>query len=324
MMSTETAVGLIPVIVTEIDDVTPDIRVLRLAPEDGHYLPGFSGGSHITVGIDLDAETHLRNAYSLMSSPYDTSHYEIAVRRMEGGRGGSRFIHSLSAGDRLGVSSPVNLFPIQIHGKLHIFIAGGIGITPLFPQLEELERAGAAFEAHVSCRRPEDDALALRLAQRFGSKVHLRYTSQSGRQDFGTVLARRPLGSHVYICGPAAMIAEIRNAARDLGWSASHVHYEQFVEQKTGKAFDLQLARSGITLRVPAQVSPLEVLEANGIAIPYLCRGGACGQCETRVLQSDTALEHHDVWLSDEAKACNSHFMPCISRADGGTLIVDL
>lgn len=323
-MSIDTAVGLIPVTVTEINDVAPDIRVLRLAPEDDHYLPGFSGGSHITVGIDLDAETHLRNAYSLMSSPYDTSYYEIAVRRVEGGRGGSRFIHTLKPGDRLGVSSPVNLFPIQIHGKLHIFIAGGIGITPLFPQLEELERAGAAFEAHVSCRRPEDAALAHRLAERFGSRVHVRYTSQSGRQDFGSVLARRPLGSHVYICGPAAMISDVRAEARRLGWSASHVHYEQFVEQKTGKAFDLTLARSGVTLRVPAQVSPLEVLEANGIAIPYLCRGGACGQCETRVLQSDTALEHNDVWLSDEVKACNSHFMPCISRADGGTLIIDL
>lgn len=323
-MSADTSVGLIPVTVSHIDDVTPDIRVLRLSPGDGHYLPGFSGGSHITVGIDLDGETHVRNAYSLMSSPYDTSHYEIAVRRVDTGRGGSRFIHRLREGDRLGVSSPVNLFPIQIHGKLHIFIAGGIGITPLFPQLEELERAGAAFEAHVSCRTPADAALAHRLAERFGSNVHVRYTSQSGRQDFAPVLSRRPLGSHVYICGPAAMIADARAAARSLGWSGSHVHFEQFVEQKTGKAFDLQLARSGITLRVPAQVSPLEVLEANGIAIPYLCRGGACGQCETRVLQSDTPLEHNDVWLSDEVKACNSHFMPCISRADGGTLIVDL
>lgn len=323
-MSADTSVGLIPVTVTEVEDVTPDIRVLRLSPEDGHYLPGFSGGSHITVGIDLDGETHLRNAYSLMSSPYDTSHYEIAVRRVEGGRGGSRFMHGLRAGDRLGVSSPVNLFPIQIHGKLHIFVAGGIGITPLFPQLEELERAGAEFEAHVSCRTPEDATLAHRLAQRFGTRVKLRYTSESGRQDFAAILSRRPLGSHVYICGPAAMITDVRAAARALGWSGSHVHYEQFVEQKTGKPFDMKLARSGITLRVPAQVSPLEVLEANGIAIPYLCRGGACGQCETRVLGAETAIEHNDVWLSEETKACNSHFMPCISRADGGTLIVDL
>lgn len=323
-MTTGTSVGLIPVTVARIDDVAPGIRVLRLSPDDGHYLPGFSGGSHITVGIGLDGETHLRNAYSLMSSPYDTSHYEIAVRRVENGRGGSKFIHSLRAGDRLGVSSPVNLFPIQIHGRLHIFIAGGIGITPLFPQIEELARAGAAFEAHVSCRTPADAALAHRLAGRFGSNVHVRYTSQAGRQDFAAVLSRRPLGSHVYVCGPAAMIADVRAAAAALGWSGSHVHDEQFVEQKTGKAFDLRLARSGITLRVPAQVSPLEVLEANGIAIPYLCRGGACGQCETRVLEAATGIEHHDVWLSDEAKACNSHFMPCISRADGGTLVVDL
>jgi ferredoxin-NADP reductase len=323
-MNAGSSVGLIPVIVTQVEDVSPGVRLLRLSPEDGHYLPGFSGGSHITVGIDLDGDIHLRNAYSLMSSPYDTSHYEIAVRRMDSGRGGSRFMHRLREGDRLGVSSPVNLFPIQIHGKLHIFVAGGIGITPLFPQLEELERAGAAFEAHVSCRTSEDATLAHRLCGRFGSNINIRYTSETGRQDFAAILSRRPLGSHVYICGPAAMIADVRSTARALGWSNSHVHYEQFVEQKTGKAFDLKLARSGLTLRVPAQVSPLEVLEANGISIPYLCRGGACGQCETRILQSDCGIEHNDVWLSESVKACNSHFMPCISRADGGTLVIDL
>lgn len=323
-MSQDTAVGLIPVIVTRIEDVTPDIRTLRLSADDGHYLPGFSGGSHITVGIDLDSQTHLRNAYSLMSSPYDTSCYDIAVRRMDTGRGGSQVMHRLRTGDRLGISPPVNLFPIQIHGKLHIFLAGGIGITPIFPQVEELERAGASYEVHVSCRSEADAVLARRLAERFGERIHLRLTQEAGRLDFAMILARRPLGSHVYICGPAAMIADARAAARRLGWSDSHVHFEQFVEQKAGKPFDLVLARSGMTLRVPAQVSPLEVLEANGISIPYLCRGGACGQCETRILRTDCAIEHHDVWLSDAVKACNSHFMPCISRADGGTLVVDL
>jgi dimethylamine monooxygenase subunit B len=323
-LSAASTVGLIPVTVAHVADVTPEIRTLRLVAEDGHYLPGFSGGSHITVGIDVDDETHLRNAYSLMSSPYDTSHYDIAVRRMEGGRGGSRFIHQLRAGDRLGISPPVNLFPIQIHGKLHIFIIGGIGITPVFPQAEELARAGAKFEVHVSCRSPEDAALAKQLAANFGQAVQVRYTSTEGHADFSAILAHRPLGSHVYICGPATMIADARAAARKLGWSNSHVHFEQFVEQKTGKAFNLVLSRTGLTLRVPAQVSPLEVLEANGVAVPYLCRGGACGQCQTRIIRSDCAIEHHDVWLSDEVKACNSHFMPCISRADGGTLVVDL
>jgi dimethylamine monooxygenase subunit B len=323
-MTTASSVGLIPVRVARINDVSPGVRVLRLVADDEHYLPGFSGGSHITVGIDLNDETHLRNAYSLMSSPYDTSHYDIAVRRMETGRGGSMFMHRVKEGDTLGVSPPVNFFPIQIHGKLHIFVVGGIGITPVFPQLEELARAGATFEVHVSCRTEIDAALAQQMAERFGSAVQIRITSSKGRVDYFDVLSKRPLGSHVYICGPAAMIADVRKTAFKLGWSNSHVHYEQFVEQKTGKAFDLVLAKSGMRLRVPAQVSPLEVLEANGISIPYLCRGGACGQCETKVVRADCAIEHHDVWLSDQVKACNSHFMPCISRADGGALVVDL
>jgi dimethylamine monooxygenase subunit B len=243
---------------------------------------------------------------------------------MDNGRGGSNWMHNLRVGHKIGISPPVNLFPIQIHGKLHIFIAGGIGITPMFPQIEELARAGAAFEVHYSCKSITDDELGRLLKARFGNTVHIRRTTEQGRADFTTILRNRPLGSHVYVCGPSAMIADARSAARQLGWSNSHIHYEQFVEQKTGKAFDLVLAKSGMTLRVPAQVSPLEVLEANGISIPYLCRGGACGQCETRVVKAADGIEHHDVWLSDAVKASNSHFMPCISRCNGGTLVIDL
>jgi ferredoxin-NADP reductase len=318
------AVGLIPVTVAEIDDVTPDTRVLTLTDRGGRHLPGFSGGSHISVVIPNGSDTPLRNAYSLMSSPYDTSKYQIAVRRMDSGRGGSRWLHGIDEGEIVSITPPVNLFPLHKLGRQHILLAGGIGITPIFPQAEELAQAGAAFEVHVTVHDEAHAGLARRLQALYGERVKIRMSDSEGRPDFADILSERPLGSHMYVCGPAGMIQDACAAAQALGWSQSHVHFEHFIEQKSGAAFDVVLARRGITLNIPPEASILEVLEANEIPIPYLCRGGACGQCETPVIGVDGVLEHHDVWLSDEAKACNSHMMPCISRMDGGTLVLDL
>ena len=318
------AVGLIPVTVTAIEAVTPDTRLLTLKAPDGRHLPGFSGGSHVTVVIPTEGGTSLRNAYSLMSSPYDTSHYQIAVRLMPAGRGGSRYLHQIGVGDQISITPPVNLFQLHKLGRLHIFLLAGIGITPAFPQIEELADSGARFEVHVAVRDEAHAGLARDLQRRYGERVHVRLTAVEGRPDFGAILADRPLGSHVYICGPHAMIEDARATAQRLGWAASHIHFEHFVEQKAGVAFTVKLARSGVDLTIPPEASILEVLEANDIAIPYLCRGGACGQCETRVIAADGKLDHHDVWLSEEQKACNSHVVPCISRMDGGTLVLDL
>lgn len=323
-ISTVQAVGVIPVIVSKIDDVASDIRLLTLIQPEGQHLPGFSGGSHISVVIPNGNDTPLRNAYSLMSSPYDTSSYQIAVRRMDNGRGGSSWLHEIGEGQALSITPPINLFPLHKLGRLHILLAGGIGITPIFPQAEELAQAGAAFEVHVAVHDESNAGLACRLQALYGDRVTVRLSAREGRPNFAEILSDRPLGSHMYVCGPAGMIDDACSVARTLGWSQSHIHFEHFIEQKSGTSFEVVLARSGLTLDIPPEASILEVLEANEIAIPYLCRGGACGQCETRVIGIDGVLEHHDVWLSDTAKACNSHIMPCISRVSGGTIILDL
>ncbi|MNP51830.1 Toluene-4-sulfonate monooxygenase system reductase subunit TsaB1 [compost metagenome] len=58
--------------------------------------------------------------------------------------------------------------------------------------------------------------------------------------------------------------------------------------------------------------------------MPYLCRGGACGYCETEVLEVDGELDHRDDWLSEEDKLSKRKFMPCVSRANCSRLVVDL
>ncbi len=316
--------GTLQVRVARIDALTPDIKRFTLTAPDGRHLPPFSGGSHVVVMIP-QADGSLRNPYSLMSSPYDGSAYQIAVRRAELGRGGSRAMHhNVREGDVLTITPPVNLFPLVKQARLHLFIAGGVGITPVVSQLEELRLTRRPFELHYAVRGAAHGRLGEELQAVHGEQVRVYRGDAGERIDIAGVLASRPLGTHVYVCGPDGMITDVLAAARRLGWTDSHVHYERFLEQSAGgEPFSVTLARSGITVQVSPEQSLLEAVEAAGHEIPYLCRGGACGHCESDILECDGEVLHSDDWLSEEDKRTNRKIMPCVSRARCSRLVID-
>jgi dimethylamine monooxygenase subunit B len=305
--------------ITSIRALTPVIRELTLAAPDGSRLPAFSAGSHIQVLLD-DGQRCLRNAYSLLGDPADRHTYRIAVRRQAQSRGGSAFVHDvLREQTTLRITPPANLFPLYNTCGTHILVAGGIGITPFLAQIAELERRGADFELHYAYRPGLTDAYADVLARRLGARLR-RYDGQSARFDAARVLAGRSLGTHVYVCGPASLLGSVQAAACKLGWSSGRVHSEAFVSAAPGKPFTAWLTRSGQRIEVPAEQSLLEALEQAGIEVPNLCRGGACGQCATP--HAGDEIEHRDSYLSPAERA--THLMPCVSRALGKTLTLDL
>jgi ferredoxin len=132
------------------------------------------------------------------------------------------------------------------------------------------------------------------------------------------------LGTHLYVCGPAGLIERVVETARACGWSGSHIHWEQFSAPPVGDAFEVFLARAKIGVHVLPDQSLLEAIEAAGVEVPYLCRGGVCGFCRTRVLEADGELLHHDHYLSAAEKAQGKSIMPCVSRANCKTLVLDL
>lgn len=314
----------IAVEVVAVEQVTPQIKHFTFAPLDGQPLPAFSGGSHVIVVMHCEDRVH-RNPYSLMSSPRDLNTYEISVRRMEESRGGSAFMHEqVQVGSQLEIAHPVNLFPLAKLGRKHILIAGGIGITPFMAQLVHLRAGSAPYELHYSVRSAEHGAFCERLKEQEGDNVFLYYDSAGDAIDFDGLLSNQPLGSHVYVCGPARMIEKVVEVARVAGWSDSHIHWEQFTTPPVGEPFDVFLARTGIAVHVPSELSLLEAVEKAGVDAPYLCRGGVCGTCITDVLELDGEIQHYDHFLSDEEKAEGKKILPCISRANCKRMVLDL
>ncbi|MVV52090.1 oxidoreductase [Pseudomonas sp. PB120] len=295
--------------------LTPVVREFTLQSCAGP-LPGFSPGSHVQVHLAL-ADGKVRNAYSLTSDPTDNHHYRIAVRLQDSSRGGSRYLHQhVQIGDTLEISPPANLFALHATASLHILLAGGIGITPFMAYIAALEQQQAHVELHYLCRPGLSDAYLDTLRQRLGSRFHTYHS----RPDLCRILRDRPLGSHLYTCGPQPMLDAVRQQAKALGWPDSRVHWEAFSAAQPGQPFDLELVRSGRRLRVGAEQSVLEALESAGLEVPNLCRGGVCGQCRTRHVRGE--IEHRDSFLSPAEQA--DFLMPCVSRGCGLSVSLDL
>ncbi len=306
-----------PLKLTRKEPLSPRITRFRFERPDGAPLPVFSGGAHVMVQMQ-DGDTLRRNAYSLISDPMDASGYEIAVQREDRGRGGSLFMHERTQpGDLMTVGAPANLFSLNLTARKHLLIAGGVGITPFLAQIPELARLGAGYELHYAVRS-RDELAALPLLP---GTARIHVSDEGSRMDLAAILGAQPLGTHLYVCASDRMIRTVLDTATALGWPRDALHSEEFLAPAPGEPFAVHCARSHETLTVGAHQSLLEALEEAGIDAPWLCRGGACGQCETDVLGCDGSIEHHDHWLEPEDR--DRKIMPCVSRFRGTLLTID-
>jgi dimethylamine monooxygenase subunit B len=315
----------IPVRVTKVTPVAERIKRFRFERLDGRPMPYFSGGAHVIVTMD-DHGHMRRNAYSLMSPPHDCAAYEISVLHVEDSRGGSTFMHErVKEGDELSVSYPVNLFQPDWRGRKHLLFAGGIGITPFIAMMEQFNREGANFELHYAVRNRDRGAYCQQLVDHYGAhRIKIYFDAEGMSIPLPRLLESQPLGTHLYVCGPSGMIDGVLKAGLDAGWPEQNLHSERFLSSLPGKPFTVELIRSQKSVKVGHHESMLEAIEAAGVDAAFLCRGGACGQCETGVVACDGTLLHHDVYLTDEEKAAGRKVMICVSRFEGKTLHLDL
>ena len=314
--------ALLRVVVARKRMVGDDIVSLELEPVDGQ-LPTFQPGAHIDV--------HLPNGvvrqYSLVNGPGELSHYVIGVKLEPQSRGGSSWLHdAVSEGDLLAISEPRNNFPLRRDSFHTMLIAGGIGVTPLLAMAQALHMSSLAFELHYFAQSTEHVAFP-GVLDRLGDRVtvHLGLTPTGTGEALRSLLANPMEGRHVYICGPGPMLDTARTTAAAAGWPDDTVHFEYFKNATpldTSTSFEVELARSALTLTVPEGASIMEVLRANGVAVPSSCEQGACGTCVVAVLAGTP--EHQDVYLNDSERTAGDRMTICVSRSRTPRLVLDI
>ncbi|MEV6346509.1 PDR/VanB family oxidoreductase [Actinoplanes sp. NPDC051851] len=295
------------------------VVVLELRHEDGRPLPDWAPGAH----IDLLMAPGLTRQYSLCGDPTDRHGWRVAVRREPDGRGGSRHIHdTLSAGDQVEAGAPRNRFPLRPASR-YLFLAGGIGITPILPMLAAATTAGARWELHYAGRTGTAMAFGEELAAAHGDRVTLYPEDERGLIDLDGLIGRQEPGTLVYCCGPEGMLTAVEQCCAR--WPDRPLHVERFSATAVtadGGEFEVELARSGRTVKVLPGVSVLEAVERAGVDVLSSCREGTCGTCETTVLAGE--VDHRDSLLTAAEQAAHDIMFICVSRAASPRLILDL
>jgi phthalate 4,5-dioxygenase reductase component len=311
--------AMVPHRVTRAERIAEDIHLLELRDPKGGDLPAFSAGSHLSVRVP----NGLVRKYSLCNDPAERDRYLIAVKREPGGRGGSEsLIRDVAAGHDVPASAPVNNFELAKSNTGHLFIAGGIGITPIMAMIRAVQANGGRLKLYYCTRPPAATAFRDELA---APALRGKVTIHHDGGDLAKALdlwpiVEKPQGQHVYCCGPRGLMQAVRDMTGH--WSPSAVHFESFADaapRPDDKAFAVRLAKSGRSIEVPAGVTILEALRAAGLDVPSSCESGTCGTCRTRLIAGEA--DHRDLVLADDERANN--IMVCVSRALGDELTID-
>lgn len=302
--------------------VADDVAELTLVADGGQPLPGWSAGAHIDIALPGGLVRH----YSLCGPLGEQGSYRIAVLRTRDSRGGSRAVHEqLDVGDRVTISAPRNRFNLE-SAPSYLFLAGGIGITPLVPMAEQCQREDRPWQLHYGGRSPQSMAYADNLRDRYGMEaVVLHPESEVGFIDIAGRLKEAEPSALIYVCGPLPFIEAVRTEARALG-RGGRIRAELFSVEEAmdveNNEFEVHLERTGLTLQVPADESILATILAAGVEVDRDCEAGLCGTCVSRVLRGE--VEHRDHVLDEGARAANSAMTICVSRAKGDRLVLDI
>jgi tetrachlorobenzoquinone reductase len=312
-----------------IEFLAMGIVAIDMRPIDGAEWPMVIAGSH----IDLHLPGGMVRSYSLVNAQGEMHRYVIAVSREANSRGGSQYLHEkLRVGELLSLSAPRNSFALRESAAHSIFIAGGIGITPLWSMAQRLSQIGAPWTMYYSVRAPELAAYVEQLASLSSGAngtVHLNF--DGGERDkmlnLQHIVESAPGDADFYCCGPIPMLRAFEEACK--GRHPDTVHREYFAapataspESRGGDELVVILSKSNKTLKVGPDITILDAVLDAGVDVPYSCMEGICGACETAVLSGTP--DHRDLVLSDGERESGTKMMICCSRAKTKELILDL
>jgi tetrachlorobenzoquinone reductase len=317
------------VLVRSISLLATETIGVEFVASDENELPAFEAGAH----VDLLLPNGVRRSYSLCNRPTDRHRYVVGVKKANPSRGASSYIHDhLRVGQRIEISRPRNNFPMVRSAERSIFIAGGIGITPIWSMIQTLESEGGQWKLYYAARTSKDAAFlselqALSVAH--PSRVDIRFDHELGvaMLDIEDIVNENAgTGVHFYACGPSLMLDAFEAATKSI--PAANRHLERFSADAKGSSeaalteYEAVLAKSGMTLRITPEKSLLDTLLDAGANVEFSCMEGICGSC--RVAVREGLPDHRDHVLSEEERTRNDTVLVCCSGSRTQRLVLDL
>ena len=298
--------------------VADGVVSVTLAHPDGDRLPPWEPGAHLEIRL---GDRFIRH-YSLCGRAGE-SEYTVAVRREEASAGGSVFVHDeLCVGDDVDTSLPRNHFEMQSASE-YVFVAGGIGITPLLAMIERAEAEGARWRLLYLGKKRSTMAFLDRLSD-YGDNVSIHPAEENGRVDLRGALGVLPDGTAIHACGPRRLLDAMAVICEERPNVCLRVEHfaTDIPDDLRNDAFEIELASTGVVVAVSGDRTILDAVQASGVDAPSSCGAGTCGTCETVVLSG--IPEHRDCVLTPEERAEGKYMMICVSRSQSPLLVLDL
>ncbi len=340
--------GPLELIISGIRQLTPRIRAFEFRHPDNQPLPLITAGSHLTLPVRIDNGELQQRHYSICSNPARRDIYEVAILNAsvsnidhadEPTTSGAHWIHHhYQLGMKVRCAQPENYFPLHpehervdnSHDQAHsdqnpaVLLAGGIGITPIKAMAQTLQARGIRFDLYYAGRTLQDMAFSDRLEREFGGQLHLYSSAERQRMDVAAIISQAPAGTVFYACGPQRLLDNIIAETERQGIAKARVRFERFIAPTTtnDQPLTVRLKNAPQQIAVAAEQSILDALLDAGVDINYGCKTGHCKSCAVEVIEGH--VEHRDQILSRDEQTTHKMMCPCVSRATGEWLTLNI
>ncbi len=308
--------------ISSIESASPTIKLFQIRLENG--IETWTAGSNIRVKVQVEDRVEIRT-YSLIDIDVEDGVYRIAVKLIEGGLGGSRYMWSLQVGDALEVSQPHNHFQLSRYSSSFTLVAGGVGVTPLVSMAKALRNSDKPVKMIYGSRTRDEAAFSDLLENWLGDRLQLCIAEETGPLDINSVVDNVPQNGELYVCGPIGMLEAITKRWLETGRELGLLRFETFAASGhyANKEFTVSVPRLNKTVRVAEHQSMLAAMQEAGIEMMFDCKRGECGLCMVDIVENDSPVDHRDVFFSSAQKSENKKMCTCVSRSAGGHLVID-
>ncbi|NLE80236.1 MAG: 2Fe-2S iron-sulfur cluster binding domain-containing protein [Rhodococcus sp.] len=287
----------------------------------------WEAGAFVSIRAEVEGEDLVRQ-YSLVHDSDSSDLMEICIKRVEDGRVSNRLNGELRAGKYVtlvGVPSSTGDFAVEAAPRKSLFIAGGVGITPIISVLRRIVREAPDSDAVLLYFNKDDRSIIFErelreLARTSGVTVHLFTSAPSRRGDIihgrlSLDLIRDYVSDgderETYACAPPAMVDLARGWMNELGLTTNRFHAESFTPPELerpvddGSRYTVRFRRSGSSVEIDGATTLLEAATRVGIRVPTGCERGLCRACVTPKLNGVTRREVDGPQL-ERVTVCNS------------------
>lgn len=304
--------------VERVELIADGVASVSLRSAAGGLLPEWTAGAHVDLVLPDGRSTQ----FSLCGDPEDRDRYRVGVL-LGDPEGVSAGVQQLREGDRVLIRGPRNHFALEPAGS-YVFLAAGIGITPLLPMIDRARSAGVPWELVYLGRSRASMAFLEEVLQAGDTVTVWARDEQTVRFDVPALVRGLSPDAALYCCGPERLLSAVEEAAASP--PGARVRLERFtpveLDREDDTPIEVRCELSDLTVEVPPGTSILAACRDAGIATVSSCNKGICGTCETVVLEGTP--DHRDSVLDEDEKEQGDTMMICVSRALGPRLVLDL